>query len=172
MLCILASLIFIQGCTSLSGGSPLRKAKIASSVNENEDMYIVGSAKVEDSGIEVARMKARTTAKEELKNEILKESKKIIETYLTDLDFYNKKLSDQIMTDLSEYVAEDIMTSAEEKSYWQEDGKAFVALSVKKDKIPTRTRTTFLKHLDGIMEKVKSLKERIESIPLEDQKVK
>ena len=168
MLCVLVSLVFVQGCTSLSGGSPISKAKIASSVNESEDMYVVGSAKIEDSGIEVSRMKARTAAKENLKNEIQKESKKIIKDYLAEFDFYNKKLSDQVLLDLSEYIAEDIMTGAEEKSYWQEDGKAFVALSVKKDKIPVRSRTTFLKHLDGIMAKVKDVKEKIGSIPTEN----
>ncbi len=172
ILSLAASIILAQGCTNIKSmtspsTSAVTQENIASSVDVNEEIFASGSARIEESGPGVAKMRAKQEAREELNKKLFKESETILNAYLLEINFYSKKISDQVIKDLGEYVAEGVLFEAEEKGSWIEGDKMFVVLSVSKDQVPLKTKETFIGHIDSILKKLKDVREKIESIPLE-----
>lgn len=174
ILSLTASLIFMNGCTNIKemtspSKSAITQEKIAEAVDVNEEVFASGSATIEESGTGVAQMKARTKAREELRKKLFDESETILKAYLLEIDFYSKKISNQVIKDLGEYVAEGVLFESEEKSSWVDGENMYVVLSVDKNLVPIKTKETFIGHIDSIMGKLKEVKEDIQSIPLEGE---
>jgi protein involved in sex pheromone biosynthesis len=174
ILSLTASIIFLSGCTNIKemtspSTTAITQEKIAASVDVNEEVFSSGSARIEESGSGVAKMKARTKAREELKKKLFDESETILKAYLLEIDFYSKKISNQVITDLGEYVAEGVLFESKEKSSWIDGENMYVVLSVDKNQVPLKTKETFIGHLDSIMVKLSKVKEDIESIPMEGE---
>ncbi|WP_321327983.1 hypothetical protein [uncultured Ilyobacter sp.] len=174
ILCLTASMIFAQGCTILknmtsTSKSAITQENIASAVDINQEIFASGDARIEESGKGVAKMRAKQDAREKLRKKLFKESETILKAYLLEINFYSRKISDQVLKDLGEYVAEGILFEAEEKTSWSENNKMYVVLSVDKDAVPVKTKETFIGHIDSIQAKLKEVREKIQSIPVEGE---
>jgi hypothetical protein len=174
ILCLTASMIFAQGCTNIKSmtsslTSATTQENIASAVDVNEEIFASGDARIEESGKGVAKMRAKQAAREELKKKVFKESETILKAYLLEINFYSKKISDQVLKDLGEYVAEGVLFGAQEKTSWSENNKMFVVLSVDKNQVPLKTKETFIGHIDSIQSKLKEVRQKIQSIPVEGE---
>ncbi|WP_320045977.1 hypothetical protein [uncultured Ilyobacter sp.] len=174
ILSLTASMIFAQGCTNIksmtsSSKSATTQENIASAVDINQEIFASGEAHIEESGKGVAKMRAKHDAREKLRKKLFKESETILKAYLLEINFYGRKISDQVLKDLGEYVAEGVLFEAVEKTSWSENNKMYVVLSVDKDAVSVKTKETFIAHIDSIQAKLKQVREKIQSIPLEGE---
>ncbi|WP_319371199.1 hypothetical protein [uncultured Ilyobacter sp.] len=174
ILCLTASMIFAQGCTNIksltsSSKSATTQENIASAVDINEEIFASGEARIEESGKGVAKMRAKQAAREELRKKLFKESETILKAYLLEINFYSKKISDQVLKDLGEYVADGVLFGAVEKTSWSENEKMYVVLSVDKNQVPLKTKETFIGHIDTIQAKLKEVRQKIQNIPVEGE---
>lgn len=170
-----AALFIITGCTGLDslGGSsstksPMSQERIADSVDINEEIFGIGSAAIEESGRGVAKMRASKEARDDIKKKLLVETQTVLNAYLIEIDFYSKKISDRVMSDLSEYITDSMLSDTVEKDSWVENERIYTVIAIEKSEVPLRSRDTFVFHIESIIKKLTDLKAQIMEIPLED----
>lgn len=169
---ISAALFLMTGCTNLgnssSTSSPMSQEKIAAAVDINEEIYGIGSAPIEESGQGVAKMRASKDARDDIKAKISKQTKDVLKAYLVEIDFYSKKISDNVIDDLSEYITNNMLNETEEKDTWVENNKIYTVITLDRERIPVSSRDTFIAHIDSIVERLTGLRAEILAIPVED----
>ena len=169
---ISAALFLMTGCTNLGGSSstssPMSQEKIAAAVDINEEIYGIGSATIEESGQGVAKMRASKAARDDIKAKISKQTKDVLKAYLLEIDFYSKKISDNVIEDLSEYITNNMLNETEEKETWVENDKVYTVITLNRDRIPVSSRDTFIAHIDSIVERLTSIRAEILAIPVEN----
>jgi len=169
---ISAALFLMTGCTNLGGSSstssPMSQEKIAAAVDINEEIYGIGSATIEESGQGVAKMRASKAARDDIKAKISKQTKDVLKAYLLEIDFYSKKISDNVIEDLSEYITNNMLNETEEKETRVENDKVYTVITLNRDRIPVSSRDTFIAHIDSIVERLTSIRAEILAIPVEN----
>lgn len=164
-------LIILTGCNNLgvtnSTSSPMSQERIASSVDINEEIFGIGSAVIGESGNGVAKMRASKAAREDIRKKLMKETEIVLKAYLVDIDFYSKNISDDVMSDLSEYITNNLLNDVEEKDSWIENNKVYTVIAIDRDQIPTRSRDTFVAHIDSIIKKLSEIRTKILEIPID-----
>lgn len=169
---ISTALLLMTGCTNLGGSSstssPMSQERIASAVDVNEEIYGIGSATIEESGQGVAKMRASKAARDDIAAKISKETSNVLKAYLIEIDFYSKKISDNVIKDLSEYITNSMLSETEEQDTWVENEKIYTVITIEKSKIPAHSRDTFISHIDSIVDRLTELRAEILSIPIEN----
>ncbi|GLI55563.1 hypothetical protein PM10SUCC1_10770 [Propionigenium maris DSM 9537] len=168
------ALLLMTGCTSLEGlgsssssKSPMSQERIAASVDVNDEIFGIGSAPIVESGQGVAKMRANKEAREDIRKKLQKETEDVLTAYLVEIDFYSKKISDNVMEDLSEYISNNMLNDTEEKDSWVENDRIYTVIAIDRDEVPLRSRDTFVTHIDSIIKKLTDLKGQILNIPIE-----
>jgi len=170
-----AALLIMTGCTNLgdlgsssSSKSPMSQERIAASVDINDEIFGIGSAPIVESGQGVAKMRANKEAREDIRKKLQKETEDVLTAYLVEIDFYSKKISDNVMADLSEYISNNMLSDTEEKDSWVENERIYTVIAIDRNEVPLRSRDTFVTHIDNIIKKLTDLKGQIMEIPIED----
>ncbi len=170
-----AALLMMTGCTNLgdlgsssSSKSPMSQERIASSVDINDEIFGIGSAPILESGQGVAKMRANKEAREDIRKKLQAETEDVLTAYLVEIDFYSKKISDNVMADLSEYISNNMLNDTEEKDSWVENERIYTVIAIDRNQVPLRSRDTFVTHIDNIIKKLADLKGQIMEIPIED----
>ena len=170
-----AALLIMTGCTNLgdlgsssSSKSPMSQERIAASVDINDEIFGIGSAPIVESGQGVAKMRANKEAREDIRKKLQKETEDVLTAYLVEIDFYSKKISDNVMADLSEYISNNMLSDTEEKDSWVENERIYTVVAIDRNEVPLRSRDTFVTHIDNIIKKLTDLKGQIMEIPIED----
>ena len=173
----LVLVFFSFACTNSSiigkkGGTEKQfQTIIETSVNLEEELYSIGSFKIEESGVKVARMKAVDEANELLNEKVKKESRKILQKFSSSADIYEKKLNKHIIENLSEYVAKKVLQDVTPKKEWEYDtGEIFVLVSIPKEDIVAETKIIFVEHLDKVLSDLKKVRQEISSYEIGDKK--
>ncbi len=174
MIGLCTALLLMTGCTGLEGlgsssssKSPMSQERIAASVDINDEIFGIGSAPIVESGQGVAKMRANKEAREDIRKKLQKETEDVLTAYLVEIDFYSKKISDNVMADLSEYISNNMLNDTEEKDSWVENDRIYTVIAIDRDEVPLRSRDTFVTHIDNIIKKLTDLKGQIMNIPLE-----
>jgi len=142
---------------------------VAASVDINDEIFGIGSAPIVESGQGVAKMRASKEAREDISKKLQKETENVLTAYLIEIDFYSKKISDNVMADLSEYISNTMLNDTEEKDSWVENERIYTVIAIDKSEVPLRSRDTFVTHIDSIIKKLTDLKGQIMDIPIEDK---
>jgi predicted transcriptional regulator len=121
-------------------------------VQEETQLFAVGSYKVNESGSEVAQMKAREQAKESLKKQISTETTNVLNSFFAEIKTKNLNISKTTIEDLSSLVASHLIKEAVETNSWNNEGKEYVALAIDKSRIPEKVKEIFVAHLKNIIE--------------------
>lgn len=156
--------LFLFGCstTNLTGGTSSEMAtRVTSSVDTENEVFAVGSAKVESSGVLIAKGKAVSNAKESLKKKIIDEEKIIFSSFLVSTDPYTKKVLESAIPDLMDFSANNLADKSMEKDYWLEGDKVFVVHSISKGEILMESQNTFTIYLDDFINKLSVIKEGV-----------
>jgi hypothetical protein len=145
----------------------MSQERIAASVDVNDEIFGIGSAPIVESGQGVAKMRANKEAREDIRKKLQKETEDVLTAYLVEIDFYSKKISDNVMEDLSEYISNNMLNDTEEKDSWVENDRIYTVIAIDRDQVPLRSRDTFVTHIDSIIKKLTDLKGQIMNIPIE-----
>lgn len=174
MMGLCAALLMMTGCTNLgnlgsssSSKSPMSQERIAASVDINDEIFGIGSAPIVESGQGVAKMRANKEAREDIRKKLQAETEDVLTAYLVEIDFYSKKISDNVMADLSEYISNNMLSDTEEKDSWVENERIYTVIAIDRNEVPLRSRDTFVTHIDNIIKKLTDLKGQIIAIPIE-----
>lgn len=155
---------FMFGCsaTNLAGGTSSEMAtRVTSAVDTENEIYSVGSATVESSGVLIAKGKAVSNAKESLKKKIIDEEKIIFSSFLVSTDPYTKKVLESAIPDLMDFAANNLADKSMEKDYWLEGDKVYVVHSISKGEILMESQNTFTIYLDDFINKLNVIREGV-----------
>jgi len=121
-------------------------------VQEETQLFAVGSYKINESGVEVAQMRAREQAKESLKKQISTETTNVLNSFFAEIKTKNLDISKTTIEDLSSLVASHLIKEAVETNAWNNEGKEYVVLALDKSRIPEKVKEIFVIHLKNIIE--------------------
>lgn len=160
-------LALFSGCSTMSipsviGGEPSSvESKISSSIDKENEVYGIGSAKIESSGTLIAMGKAKKEARDELKDKILSEEKIIFNSFLINADPYTKGILEPALSDLKDYTATELIQKSIEKDSWVEKNEAYTIISISKGEILSESQHIFIQYLDDITNKFQTIKEGV-----------
>lgn len=160
------SLILFSGCSNIPlpngiGEPSTLENKVSTTIDNENEVFGSGSAKLESSGTLIAMGKAKKEAKEELKDKIISEEKIIFSSFLVTADPYTKNILEPALPDLMEYTANELVQKSIEKESWLEGNSAYTIFSISKGEILTESQSIFIQYLDDITSKFQTIKEGV-----------
>lgn len=120
-------------------------------VQEETQLFAVGSYKVNESGIAVAKMKAKKQAETSLKKQIFSETKNVLNSFFNEIHTKNIVISKNTIEDLANLVSSELIKEAVTTNSWNNEGKEFIVLAIDKNKIPEKVKERFVIHLQAII---------------------
>lgn len=164
LIVILFTLLFLS-CNNLSISNPIESSlsdeRVTTSVDSENEVVGIGSAKISSSGTLVANGKASREAKDRLKSRILAEEYIIFKSFLVPADPYTKKILSPALSDLMDYTATQLVQRAVEKDSWSENNKVYIVYSMSKSEILTESQNIFIQYIDDITSKFQLIKEGV-----------
>ncbi|MDX8336400.1 hypothetical protein [Candidatus Cetobacterium colombiensis] len=158
-------IFLLVGCNNLSIPNPLEtsenREKMSTSVDSENEVIGIGSAKIGSSGTLVANGKASREAKEKLKSKILSEEDIIFKSFLVPADPYTRKILSPALSDLMEYTANQLVQKSIEKDSWMENNKVYIVYSISKNEILQESQNIFTQYIDDITSKFQLIKEGV-----------
>ncbi|MGL5544246.1 MAG: hypothetical protein ACRDB6_03950 [Cetobacterium sp.] len=162
---ILFFTVLFLGCNSLSIPNPIENFesndRATTSIDSENEVIGMGSAKISSSGTLVANGKAIREAKDKLKSKILAEEDIIFKSFLVSADPYTKKILSPALSDLMDYTATQLVQRAVEKDSWSENNKIYIVYSISKSEILSESQNVFIQYLDDITNKFQLIKEGV-----------
>ena len=117
--------------------------QILTRVNPEQEIYSLGSYKINTSGAIIAQSKANKDAKDLLKSKIKKEVEIYFNSFLLEMDSYSRGLTTPVLSDLNEYASELVLKTATQKGAWENDKKVYSLFVVNRDEIATQSKNVF-----------------------------
>lgn len=158
-------IFFLTGCNNLSIPNPMENTenteRMTTSVDSENEVIGIGSAKIASSGTLVATGKAVREAKEKLKSKILSEEEIVFKSFLVPADPYTKKILSPALSDLMDYTATQLVQKSIEKDTWMENNKVYVVYSISKNEILSESQNIFIQYIDDITSKFQLIKEGV-----------
>ena len=121
-------------------------------VQEEKQLFAMGSSKVNESGTAVAKMKAEKEAKTYLKKQIFNETTNVLNSFFNEVHTKNIIISKDTVEDLSNLVSSQLIEEAVETSSWNDQGKEFIVLAIDRNRVPEKVKETFVIHLQNIIQ--------------------
>ena len=125
-------------------------------VQEESQLFSMGSYKINESGPAVAKMKAEEQAKTNLKKQIFNETTNVLTSFFNEINTKNILISNNIIKDLSNLVSSELIKDAKITNSWNNEGKEFIVLAIDKNKIPDKVKGKFITHLQTIIDDLDS----------------
>jgi len=158
-------IFFLTGCNNLSVQNPMENTenteRMTISVDSENEVIGIGSAKIASSGTFVATGKAIREAKENLKSKILSEEEIVFKSFLVPADPYTKKILSPALSDLMDYTATQLVQKSIEKDTWMENNKVYIVYSISKNEILSESQNIFIQYIDDITSKFQLIKEGV-----------
>jgi len=155
---LLSGLILSLGaCTNIQDtftGTPTYTEIERSNFNVQEEtqLFAMGSYKVNESGAAVAEMKAKEQAEIYLKKQIFNETTNVLNSFFNEVHTKNIVTSKNTVEDLANLVSSELTKDAITTNSWNDQGKEFVVLAVDKTKIPEKVKEIFVIHIQAIID--------------------
>ncbi len=154
----LSGLILSLGaCTNLQDtftGTPtyteIEKANF--NVQEETQLFAMGSYKVNESGTAVAKMKAKEEAEIYLKKQIFTETTNVLNSFFNEIHTKNIVVSKNTIEDLANLVSSQLINDAVTTNSWNNEGKEFIVLAIDKNRVPEKVKEIFVIHLQAIID--------------------
>jgi hypothetical protein len=154
----LSGLILSLGaCTNLQDtftGTPtyteIEKANF--NVQEETQLFAMGSYKVNESGTAVAKMKAKEEAEIFLKKQIFTETTNVLNSFFNEIHTKNIVVSKNTIEDLANLVSSQLINDAVTTNSWNNEGKEFIVLAIDKNRVPEKVKEIFVIHLQAIID--------------------
>ncbi|MGB6127741.1 MAG: hypothetical protein WBG30_03235, partial [Psychrilyobacter sp.] len=137
----LSGLILSLGaCTNIQDtftGTPAYTEIERSNFNIQEEiqLFAMGSYQVNESGTAVAKMKAKGQAEIYLKKQIFNQSTNILNLFFNEVHIKNIIISKNTVEDLANLVSSELTKDAIITNSWNDQDKEFIVLAVDKTKI-------------------------------------
>lgn len=155
---LLSGMILSLGaCTNIQDtftGTPAYTEIEKSNFNVQEEiqLFAMGSYQVNESGTAVAKMKAKGQAEIYLKKQIFDQSIDMLNLFFSEVHIKNIIISKNTVEDLADLVSSELTKDAITTNSWNDQGKEFVVLAVDKTKIPEKVKEKFVIHLQSIID--------------------
>ena len=121
-------------------------------VQEETQLFAMGSHKVNESGNAVARMKAEEQAKLYLKKQIFNETTNILNSFFNEINTKSIVISKNITKDLANLISSELIKDAIMTNSWNDEGKEFLVLAIDKNKVPKKVKGKFISYLQTIID--------------------
>lgn len=168
------TLIFMQGCSTLDSISASTsdfletvpqnvKTAAMEKVDQENELYGIGSSTIGDSGVEIATAKAAVDAKKSLRNLVKTEADMNFNSFMLNMDSHTKKIYTPIIPDLVNYTVEIEMEKAVEEGKWVDGKRAYSLVTVKRSSVFEESKKTFRTFTDKLSEKIKNAKNSTET---------
>ena len=154
----LSGLILSLGaCTNLQDtftGTPTYTEieKTNFNVQEETQLFAMGSYKVNESGTAVAKMKAKEEAEIYLKKQIFTETTNVLNSFFNEIHTKNILVSKNTIEDLANLVSSQLIKNAVTTNYWNNEGKEFIVLAIDKNRVPEKVKEIFVIHIQAIID--------------------
>lgn len=135
--------------------------QILTRVNPEQEIYSLGSYKINTSGAIIAQSKANKDAKDLLKSKIKKEVEIYFNSFLLEMDSYSRGLTTPVLSDLNEYASELVLKTATQKGAWENNKKVYSLFVVNRDEIATQSKNVFSSFLSDISGRLLNTKEKL-----------
>jgi len=121
-------------------------------VQEETQLFAMGSYKVNESGTAVAKMKAKEQAEIYLKKQIFNETTNVLNSFFNEVHTKNIVISKNTIEDLANLVSSELIKDAVTTNSWNNEGKEFIVLAVDKNRVPEKVKGIFVTHLQAIID--------------------
>jgi hypothetical protein len=121
-------------------------------VQEETQLFAMGSYKVNESGAAVAKMKAKEQAEIYLKKQIFTETTNVLNSFFNEVHTKNIVISKNTIEDLANLVSSELIKDAVTANSWNNEGKEFIVLAIDKNRIPEKVKGIFVTHLQAIID--------------------
>lgn len=121
-------------------------------VQEETQLFAMGSYKVNESGTAVAKMKATEQAETYLKKQIFNETTNVLNSFFNEIHTKNIVISKDTVEDLANLVSSQLIKDAVTANSWNNEGKEFIVLAIDKNRIPEKVKETFVVHLQAVID--------------------
>lgn len=154
----LSGLILSLGaCTNIQNtftGTPTytEVEKTNFNVQEETQLFAMGSYKVNESGTAVAKMRAQEEAEIYLKKQIFTETTNVLNSFFNEIHTKNIVISKNTIEDLANLVSSQLIKDAVTTNSWNNEGKEFIVLAVDKNRVPEKVKGIFVIHLQAIID--------------------
>jgi hypothetical protein len=156
LLFLSALILVLGGCNNLSetfAPKPTYSETEISNFNINKEtqIFAAGNSTVTESGVAVAKMRAREDAEKELKKQIYNETKNVLTSFFDEVHTKNFTVSSKTVEDLATLVSAQLTKEATIANSWNDQGKEYIVLAIDKNRIPEKVKEIFVVHLEGIV---------------------
>lgn len=121
-------------------------------VQEETQLFAMGSYKVNESGTAVAKMKAKEQAETYLKKQIFNETTNVLNSFFNEVHTKNIVISKNTIEDLANLVSSELIKDAVTTNSWNNEGKEFIVLAIDKNRVPEKVKEIFVIHLQAIID--------------------
>ncbi len=121
-------------------------------VQEETQLFAMGNYKINESGIAVAKMKAKEQAEIYLKKQIFNETTNVFNSFFNEVHTKNIVISKNTIEDLANLVSSELIKDAATTNSWNKEGKEFIVLAIDKNRIPKKVKEIFVVHLQAIID--------------------
>lgn len=121
-------------------------------VQEESQLFAMGSYKVNESGTAVAKMKAKEQSEIYLKKQIFNETTNVLNSFFNEVHTKNIVISKNTIEDLANLVSSELIKDAVTTNSWNNEGKEFIVLAIDKNKVPEKVKEIFVVHLQAIID--------------------
>jgi len=157
MLFLSGLILSLGACTNIQDtftGTPTYTEieKTNFNVQEETQLFAMGSYKVNESGTAVAKMKAKEQAEIYLKKQIFTETTNVLNSFFNEVHTKNIVISKNTIEDLANLVSSELIKDALTTNSWNNEGKEFIVLAIDKNKVPEKVKEIFVIHLQAIID--------------------
>jgi len=121
-------------------------------VQEETQLFAMGSYKINESGTAVAKMKAKEQAETYLKKQIFNETTNVLNSFFNEVHTKNIVISKNTIEDLANLVSSKLIKEAVTANSWNNEGKEFIVLAIDKNRVPEKVKEIFVIHLQAIID--------------------
>jgi|GEM_PF-1692941 len=121
-------------------------------VQEETQLFAMGSYKVNESGTAVAKMRAKEQAETYLKKQIFNETTNVLNSFFNEVHTKNIVISKNTIEDLANLVSSELIKDAVTTNSWNNEGKEFIVLAIDKNRVPEKVKEIFVIHLQAIID--------------------
>jgi len=130
--------------------------KINFNVQEETQLFALGSYKINESGAAVANMKAEEQAKIFLKKQIFNETTNVLNLFFSEINTKSILISKNTIKDLSNLVSSELIKDTTTTNTWNNEGEEFVVLAIDKSRIPEKVKEKFVTYIQTIIDDLDS----------------
>jgi len=121
-------------------------------VQAETQLFAVGNYKVNESGIAVAKMKAKEEAEIQLKKLISNEATNILDAFFNEIHTKNIITSKSTKEDLANLASSELIDDIIVANSWNNENEEFISLAIDKNIIPKKVKEIFITHIQDIID--------------------